>query len=300
MNIVKPSFHRMIFNVMAAGETLAFSSPVLTEGGEVEVDISSALRSVFDGYVWTPNTVTTPSATWTVEAYDEYMTDGEVKRSDKITLQGTATYPGGFSDYERITAQCALPRWFSRKPTSSPEIVAVGETVCLPATGNRPQSRIVTVTTEGMQTEVNAYAVPVDKNAPRLSLRFVNAFGCLESISVPRAYQRTATFTAQEHIMARQERFDTPSHVVVRKQGGTETWRCTSDPVDREWQQWFLHDLLMAEQVWVNISGTWIRVHIIPEEEITYRDETKSDMYLVTFGLRFDINGGLRGKGLKG
>ena len=284
-------FHRVIFIVTVAGSTFNFPAQVQEEGGEVEMDISSALRAIFDNYQWSAETLVSPSATWKVTAHDEYFLNGELKVTDKVSLSGTECYPGGFSDYERIMNNVAIPMRFSRKPTNAPEVVEVGDSVCVPVTGNRPQSAIYTLSEEGLYSDINVYAKKIEKNERRMSIRFINKYGCLESISIPGAGKKKANYNVNQFVVALRERFDKPSHKYVKKEEDPEMWEFSSGPLTYEWQQWFLHEFLTAEHAWANINGKWIRINVFPEEEIEYFNKTKRDMYEVQFSIQFDING---------
>lgn len=292
-SIDKTAFHRVVFDVTVNGEVLTSSIPVITEGGQVEIDISSALRAILDSTERTPTDTSVPAVSWSVHAYDEWMKEGQVLKDSEANLSGTTVYAGAFSDYERITGNTSLPRRFSRKPSSLPEIVCVGDTVCVPATGSVPQSQLITVSKPGKQDNINVFAIPVDASEQRMTIHFINSYGCLESISVPRSFKRQSDYVTTTHVKAKQERFDNPSHAVVRKQQDRETWQFTSGPIDEQWQQWFLHDFLMAEDAWLNISNSWVRIHIIPEETITYLDKTNNNVLEVLFSAQFDINGPL-------
>ena len=133
-----PSFHRMVFDVkcgMSGGnyETIRLTEPVLSENGkEVTVDISSALRSFRDSYNYSSEPGVMPVVKFNVSAYDEYMVNGNPGQTEPISyLPGNEvkqTIFGGFSDYDRLTAESeAMPvSRMSRKPTTTPQLACVG------------------------------------------------------------------------------------------------------------------------------------------------------------------------------
>ena len=129
-----PSFHRMIFEVKCGMkenyETIKMSEPIVNEKAvAVMGDISSALRSFRDSYKYTPEPGVMPVVKFNVSAYDEYMIDGELHKTEPVFyLSGDEvkqTLFGGFSDYDRRMATndtMAVSR-MTRKPTSSPQLV---------------------------------------------------------------------------------------------------------------------------------------------------------------------------------
>ena len=84
-----PSFHRVVVEVkcgMTGGnfETIKMFEPVLEEksGTTVEVDVSSALRTFRDAYVYTSEPTVYPMVKFRVSTYDEYMLNGEVHSTE--------------------------------------------------------------------------------------------------------------------------------------------------------------------------------------------------------------------------
>ena len=326
-----PSFHRIILEVecgMSGGnyEVIKLSSPVVIEGVAQLIDISSALRTVRDSYAYTPDPTTYPLVKFNVKAYDEYMVNGEVKspvdpvwypqnpnllpdnRRDEAYLR---TIFGAFSDIERITAGPSKGvTTLSRKPTTTPHLAVLGETFAYTppySTEQKleqssaltpPQSKVVTIPKEGAQTlgYQSIYALPASEAKNRQTFRFINSFGVLESISIPKASQKKIAITSNQYVVARQETFNSFSHGIVRKQNNRESWSFATDPLDEAWLSWYLHEFLMSEHVWMLCtvapgSTAWLRVHITPEEEITFLDRTKHEVFMVSFIAQLDING---------
>ena len=112
-----PSFHRVIIEVNFDNggryETVKLTVPVTTEGNNVALDVSSALRIPLDNFPYTATTKTFPLVRWYIKAYDEYMNKngevhtgvGEVYYPQK-PVAGTDTdlrcIAGAISDMERI------------------------------------------------------------------------------------------------------------------------------------------------------------------------------------------------------
>lgn len=311
------AFHRVKLTVncfldgVDKSETeLTLSSPA--ESGEtLTFDISSALRAVADKYEYTAEPPTAyPRIGYSLSAVDEYMQNGEVHDNvGKVVSpdNGTSKYyciMGGYSDLERIlaTSGSKTAQHFTRKPTTLPEVVMVGETMVCPqsfsapiSSGNAtvgPTSKVVNITTEGLQT-INGrqvYALPAGQT-DRYQFRFVNGLGCLESISVRSLRTTKVNVTQESFIRSVQETFGSFSRGLVTKKNDYETWTMASGPLDQAWQSWFLHEFLMAKFVWINIDGHWLGCHIIPDEEITGIDRTQGALCEVAFSVQLDLNG---------
>ena len=311
-----PAFHRMVFEVkcgISGGnyETIRLTEPVLTEdGAEVMVDISSALRSFRDSYQYSPEPGVMPVVKFNVSAYDEYMINGNPGQTEPISyLPGSnvkQTLFGGFSDYERLTAENnTMPvSRLTRKPTTTPQLACVGETVIYVAPYNpaidifsskwdAPEANAFTITKEGQQTvgDISIFAMPQSEAVRRTEFRFINSFGVLESISVPRVYSKKLNITSTSYIVTRRETLRSFSREAVRKQNNQESWDFQTDPLDEAWLAWYLHEFLMSEHTWINIKGKFLPCTIIAEEEITFQDETKQEMHSVSFTAKLDFCG---------
>ena len=311
-----PSYHRMVFEVkcgISGGsyETIRLTEPVLTEDGkEVQVDISSALRTFRDSYKYSPDPGVMPVVKFNVSAYDEYMIDGEPFKSpttywlhDNNIKQ---TIFGGFSDYDRLTATNeSMPvHRMSRKPTTTPQLACVGETIIyvdpygsaidiFSSEWHAPEAKAFTVTNEGQQTvgDISVFALPQSEAIRRTEFRFINSFGVLESISVPRVYSKKLGITATSYTVTRRETLRSFSREAVRKQNNQESWDFQTDPLDEAWLAWYLHEFLMSEHTWININGKFLPCIITSEDEITFDDKTKETMHSVSFTAKLDFRG---------
>lgn len=310
-----PSFHRMIFEVKCGMkenyETIKMSEPIVNEKVvAVMGDISSALRSFRDSYKYTPEPGVMPVVKFNVSAYDEYMIDGELHKTEPVFyLSGDEvkqTLFGGFSDYDRLMATndtMAVSR-MTRKPTSSPQLVCVGETIIYadpysPAidftteSWNAPEAKAFTITKEGQQTigDINVYAMPQTEAERRTEFRFINSFGVLESVSVPRVYSKKLGITTNNYAVTQKETLRVFSRAATRKSGNQEEWNFQTDPLDEEWLAWYLHEFLMAEHAWININGKFLPCTIIADDELTFDDNTKGAMHSVSFAAKLDFRG---------
>ena len=311
-----PSFHRVIFEVkcgVSGGnyETIKMSEPINNEkGNPITVDLSSALRSFRDSYEYSPNPGVMPLVKFNVSAYDEYMTDGELHKSEPVSyLPGKdvkQTLFGGFSDYDRLMATSdTMPvSRMTRKPSTIPQLVCVGETFIYvepyspavdftTATWNAPEAKAYNITAEGAQTVggQQLYALPASEATRRTEFRFINSFGVLESVSVPKSYAQEVNIKATNYTVSRKETLHSFSRSAVRKQGNQEGWNYLTDPLDDKWLAWYLHEFLMSEHVWLKINGKFLPCIIENEDTIKFSDDTKTDMYSVSFTARLSFCG---------
>lgn len=312
----KPSFHRVVVNVicgMSGGnyETLRQFEPVLTEGRPIVTDISSALRTFRDAYEYSAQDVEFPVVKFRLEVFDEYMTDGEVHSTEPIYYPAVdktlTTIFGQFSDIARIlsTGTRSVQR-LSRKPSSMPQLACVGETLVyaqsyaepqdLLTSGDmeKPTSVVVDITEEGAQTfgDVGVYALPSSEAKGRMEFRFINSYGVMESVSVPRSYKQSVPFSNTSYTVARRETFNKFSRSIIRKAPTPETWSFVTDPLDEQWLRWYFFEFLASENVWIKIGETWLPCKLVlSDDEITLRDDTNTDMRAVSFNVELGING---------
>lgn len=319
-----PSFHRVIVEVTYDNnngnyEVIKLSVPVTQEGHDVELDVSSALRVPLEDFQYSPLVATYPMVKWYIKAYDEYMnSNGELK-----TNQGLQYYPqepntgdggatnlrciaGAFWDIERMVSGVTKSvTTLSRKPQSLPQLMVVGDIYAYTPAYSDPQSlldsvtlvatqsREVEITKEGLQTigEQSIYAMPKDEGKDRMVFRFINSFGVLECVSIPRTYSKKLSIQSSNYTVTKLETFNNFSRSAVNKKNDRESWLFMTDPLDENWLQWYLHEFLMSNHVWLNVKGNWIPVTIIPEDEITFLDKTNTNMYSVSFTAKLDIYG---------
>ena len=310
-----PSFHRMVFDVkcgISGGnyETIRLTEPVLTEDGKaVQVDISSALRTFRDSYEYSPEPGVMPVVKFNVSAYDEYMINGNPGKTEPISyLPGEEvkqTIFGGFSDYDRLMGEQDMKVGrLTRKPNTTPQLVCVGEQLVYAdayspavslttATWDAPEAKAYNITAVGAQTVggQQLFALPASEAALRTEFRFINSFGVLESISIPKSYAQEIDIKTTNYTVTRKETLHSFSRSAVRKQGNQEGWNYMTDPLDETWLAWYLHELFMSEHVWMKINGKFLPCIIESEETIKFADDTKDDIYSVSFTARLSFCG---------
>lgn len=318
----KPSFHRVIVEVnfddgTGSYETNKLTIPVTTEGRNVSLDISSALRISLDNYEYTATPSTYPVVSWYIKAYDEYMDNngevhtnvGEVYYPQKPVSGGSTNLrciAGAFSDIERLKSGVTKAvTLLSCKPTATHEIAVVGESFVYPVSYSAaqnlsssssltaPSSAEEEITKEGAQSIQGhpVYALPSSESETRTTFRFINRFGCLESISVPKSYSQKLNVETTEYTKSIQETFNQFSRSAIRKQNNRESWLYQSDPLTEEWLQWYYHEFLMSKHMWLKVSDIWLPCTVAMEDEITIKDKTNQVMHSVSFTAKLGING---------
>lgn len=313
---------------------IQMSTPVTTEEGKSErvtIDISSALRAVADKYVYSAEPPmfaselsTYPTVKWNVEVYDEWMREGEVYQSEHKFYPTSDSYIeslfGAYTEAERLNSVNGFrtTQFFSRKPLSSPEIVAVGETVLLPKPfTTKVYVNDVMVGTTSVEKQIvsqgvqafsfpymdgetvkhfplhrhTIYALPQDNSGDRYQIRFVNGMGCLESFSCKCLRSASNETEMTQYIRARQETFGTTSGSIYKKLPKGEKWQMQTGPLDEDWRAWFAHEVFMTPCAWILIGTLWVPCHLIAEDKVTLLDRSKTELSSLSFTIVLDIDG---------
>ncbi len=302
-NFTNVTFHRVriIVTVNGSGSgSFEFSTPA-DNNEKVYFDISSALRAVADKHEFIPGSLSYPSYRASIVAYDDYLKDGDEKHSDPSTsVDGGSFYIGRLTDRERMYGAGQETYYglsiYTRKPKTSPEVCLVGYPhIQAGAISGAPSARLTPdgpqKLSKGMQT-IDGYQVyGVDATADGFELRFINSLGVHENVFVRCLRQTEVNIKNDFYAIARQETINKFSRGVMHKQNDYEQWKMSSGPLDRAWQQYYLHEVLMAKWAWLKVDDQWLPVHIVPEETTTGIDRAKGNLLEVQFTLRFDING---------
>lgn len=285
------TFHRVRVVVTVNGQAFEFSTPV-SGGGSIPIDISSALRAVADKYQYSAMEYSYPgignASGDKIEAFDDYLKDGAEKHSAGST--GTLSGPyyiGKLSDRERLTG--SRPSKYSHKPTSSPEIVHIGKTLLVAGAFNGSPSVSELPITSSTSPTADYYPIAAPNDS--YELRFINTLGVHESLHVICLRQTEVNIKNDFYTIARQETLTQFSRGISVKQNDYELWKMSSGPLDRAWQQYYLHEPLMAKWAWLKVGGGFLPVHIVPGDTTKGIDRSKGDALTVEFTIRFDING---------
>ena len=328
--LTNPTFHRVMVDVTCAlnsdtaYNTIQFSVPVVTEGEAVEFDVSSALRVPLDAYEYSAamdnddydkegDTKKFPWVKWQISCCDEYMDSQGALHTEvnRVYFPGEETYyraiAGGFTDMERLYpgGETRGVQSLTRKPTSTPQLAAVGEQLTyavayaeeqkIAESGalEQPASKTTSITAEGAQEVggVSVYALPAASAALRTEFRFINSRGVMESISVPRAYKKSFSHGSTSYAKAVQETFNKFSRSSVQKTNNKEAWLFTTDPLNEDWLHWYLHEFLMSENVWIKVNGHWLYCVVTIDDSVDFYDKTGGQMFYLGFTATLDING---------
>lgn len=288
------AYHRVVVQVVAALEgvdtdytTQQFYATIGDEslaGRTKQFDISSALQTVADKYEYTCNAATYPRIKFRIVAWEELMVNGVPSSGTETEYPGrsgqTLLYlfalQGAYSKADRRASNgYKKVREFSRKPSSAPQIVCVGETFAYtpafngtettpatsPFTGYGlddlpcgPTSVVTTIANTGAQIigGKSVYAMPKAKaTRDRREFRFINSLGVLDSISVYSLAEVVAQADSTMFSKAVYESFAGFARAFYRKHDGPEKLKMSSGAVDRHWQQWFQHEFCMGKHVWM-------------------------------------------------
>lgn len=291
------AYHRIVVEVIAALEGVdteyisqQFYATIGDESSDAtrtkQFDISSALQTVADKYEYAPTAATYPRIKFRIEAWEETMVNGEPLSGTKTKYPGENqshedmylfALQGAYSKADRRAATNGFKKVveFSRKPSSSPQVVCVGETYAYtpafngsettpatsPFTGYAlddlpcgPTSVVTTIATPGAQTigGKSVYAMPkAMATRDRREFRFINSLGVLDSISVYSLAEVVAQSDSTMFSKAVYESFAGFARAFYRKHDGPEKLKMSSGAVDRHWQQWFAHEFCMAKHVWM-------------------------------------------------
>lgn len=299
-NRAQATFHVVKLEVSASvtgTDGMGIMSPLsknVNGGEDVTFDISSALRAAADGCTFTPTSLTMPSVTYTVRMYEEYLLNGKHNSTDPRDITEGVAYLGGYTDYERITD--TKPTTNTRKPLTSPETVAVGDTFLAPA----PEASASVVITEPGIQQVQGhtlYAVPQNRN--RYQFRFINGLGAMESVSIECYPDESVTYNTEQFQQTRPDYMGGISHTRIAKSLDIEQMKFSTGPLTREWRHWYAHEFLMSEHVWISLpmgegrggAGAFVPVLIIPEETTPLINRQSTDLPAIDFTVKMNFNG---------
>ena len=308
----KATFHRVRLTVTINGSSTPFEfSTLVSSGGQtVRFDISSAFRAFAESHEYQPGQLNTyPNMSAVIKAYDDYMADGaEHRGAGESTTTISPLYCGHLTDMERLLSmRYPATGRYSRKPTSSPELAFIGYTSLQPGpcvSGTAPQAPSVTAVTvpAGFASGSNLYGIPAPHDG--YELRFINSLGVHENVFLASLPTTEATIQTDRYVIARQETLDTFSRGTTRKHSNHLRYHLAAGPLDREWQQWYIDEVLMARWAWIkpvaaansslftlHSSLPYIPCHILPEDTIQALDRQKGDVLTVPITVELDIEG---------
>ena len=279
-------FHRVILQV-TVNSTHDFTFSSMAGGGAIAFDVSSALKAVADSATYTPDipqTATTYS--FTAAAWDEWMVNGAI--GDNHLNPATATSGsykvGALSDLMRYTSRPQSGNSLKPASSRSPEVAFVDY--------NSITGGVATAVAAGLSGNVYGITRPADG----YELRFINSLGVHENVFVNCLPSSEVNYQTERHIISRQETLANFSRGIALKRNNHERWKMSSGPLDRKWQQYYLHEVLMARWAWLDIgsasnSQSFLPVHILPDDTVPAIDRAAATPLTVDFTIEFDMNG---------
>lgn len=312
------TFHRvkMSIAVVAASisKTYEMSKPVASEGANVtvDIDISSAIRAIADEYEYAPHTEagdkSYPVFAVHVEAWDEYMSAGEIHTTSHIQIQGNFNFLlGGFTDFERMTSNATKGlASLTRKPLSG-EVIPIDSKLYVYAlsyaysaadwssqnAAPTPQTRAIQ--TSGLTLGVNTLAgrdvYAVKDDAVYVPFQFVNGLGVIESIYAQCYPEESVRKTIKEYDVTEPTAFNKVDGSIVRKSNSRHQLKMTSGPVTEDWQKWWQEEFLNTTQAWMYYKNVWVPVSIVPEEETAGIDCATDNLPEVQFIVKMNFEG---------
>ena len=293
------TFHcvRLVVIINSSSSPFEFSTPVSSGGETVRFDISSAFRAFAESHEYTPTTLNAyPNMSAVIKAYDDYMVDGVEHRGTGESITTISPlYCGHLTDMERLLSmRYPATGRYSRKPTSSPELAFIGYEFLQPGpcvSEVEPVAPAVTAVTvpSGSVAGSNIYGIPAPQDG--YELRFINSLGVHENVFLTGFPKREVNISTEQYVISRQETLSQFSRGLAVKQNNHETWTLSSGPLDRQWQSWYIHEVLMARWAWLRIGGHYIPCHILPEDTIQALDRQKGDVLTVPITVELDIEG---------
>lgn len=291
-------FHRIRLTVtvnMEGGADMVFPFAKPVDGNHsVDFDISSALCAVAETWnpsaTWLPANAlrTYPNITYRIDAVEDYMIGGQsYEGRNGASTNNQTVYMGALTDYERLTG--IRPTRYSRKPTTTKEIVHRGRTILVPGLTSSAPSVQPYIVGEDDISDLNVY--PIDTPRDSYEIRFINSFGVHESVHVTALKTSDVPITTEEYIIARQETLTQFSRGIAIKKNNQERWKMSSGPLDEAWASWYIHEFLMVQWAWIKVGDVYIPCHIMPDDTTQLIDRTKDGIITVPFTVKLDITG---------
>jgi hypothetical protein len=272
-----------------------------------------------------------PYIKFRVEVWDEWMLDGVVYKeqgrckwpAEDVTISGHTytfyayAFMGKFTDMERLQASGEDTQQLdvmTCKPTEGTEVVHQNCTIVYPvafqrglefdhmsddaepvfvsgAPSNGPRSDQFTPQSTGAMVVGgrNVYVIP--KPADAAELRFISSKGCMESLHLRCLPKRVVNIQTDKYVISRQETFKKFSRATTRKHADYETWTLSSGPLDEAWAEFYIHEVLMAQVMWLHRGQMWLPCHVLPEETTQLRDKSKPELIEVQLTVQMDVDG---------
>lgn len=120
---------------------------------------------------------------------------------------------------------------------------------------------------------------------------FVNGFGMMESITCYAREKKTVEIETNENVYIPERNYKSIVSVFTTKSDITENYLLSTGLMNTEWAEWFTTEFFTTNEAYMEVSGNWIPVSIIPDNKITVYDKQKPGMISLDFTVRPQFNG---------
>ena len=237
---------------------------------------------------------------------EEYVVDGEVQHPDTDVIYPATPYldkpsviDGHPTDFERIinpewqdiksyTDENKLP--LTKRPTTG-SVFFLHNTYRLTYFTNGQMQRSVAPTKVGpyhdLLTQRSMRVIEKPTDIMRRFL-FLNSFGIIEDALVFAEVKKTIGIKSSVMESMRENTFSGQRTLYSRATPGDTEIELSSGPVNEEWAEWWVTEVLRSERAWLydEKRNYWMEGVIVPAEKHTIIDRSKSQASVVPFTFR--------------
>ncbi len=292
----------------------------------IELDISSALRAIWNEYDFSANEVSAAQSaassasayaqtsdrgmrSYELKIYTEYLSsdDGGVfTRTTCGTFTGGQCLLGGMSELERsrigskenahvASLQGTNTRYgdASTKPTSSPERVGINSiTSYVDLESGRTINQYYSPKAVPGSDSTAAHAPTVLRDSQEyVDFLFVNRRGAVETCSALMMENLNVTVNTQHYGLVKRPSFSPRRSLMAIATGGRDSWNMSSGYQTREWAKWWASEFLLADQWWMLCDGIFVPVIVESKKEVSIYDRSKQQLPHVDFTVTMALEG---------
>lgn len=271
------TFRQVVVQVEASGRNIPLRTEVSATGEEVAFDISTALRAVLHGKELHPTDVPTgnpvryasyAAVDFTVRAWDEYLKDGEERKTDAaVNSKGNRAIAGGHWQEALYTVAMDQSAFlqstaFTVKPASAEMVLA--DTPYFINSWNAkdkcPQVTLAQYTTLGSRTVSGRTLYICERNGPlnhACCIAFRNHYGVLETVC---AWSKDALQVQVERknlIVKGMPSYRPTTRSVGYATQPKQVLSLSSGPVEQDWLRWWQTEFAFAREVWLWNGQRW-------------------------------------------
>lgn len=296
------------------------------DGGNIlSIDISSAVRSALSAFRYTSDlaagaTATTyPKASYGLTVWDEYMQDGEVYETAKVTYQGRGTaILGSLSEFDRFSLIGTPDEliknldFFTRKPAG--DVCQQGEKVLVSkfVDGTVTTYKYATDNLTGKQTLGGWEVTVLPASAHRRQFLFVNSLGVLENVSAVMRESLTYDVESETFSLHTSPSYQASASIMTQKNAPRAKWEMSSGFVGRDWAEWWASEFLCASQHWMLYGkgnrinpaegedaefDLWLPCAVSPaNKSVQIYDRAKQQLPHIDFNVEVAVSGSIRSR----